>query len=406
MKHVMIKISFLAVQIVLALMTSSLFVVNLSFAQTQANSNSLERVIETQIESSNPIEAKKLLLDQAIEQVSTELIKEMIGENKWAKNRTLIASKVTRFSSRYIPYSKTGELIAVDKGFKMTSTLRVQVDQLQKLLQDQGLFYDFDGTPTVMPFYQLVNKVSNQKFVWWLGTEGKSSLPHLSRMIEDKLFDGFGKNGFYFIKAQSLGFDKSWPQVFRADSLRVDDWNALSAPYGFQIVVDGQIEVQSSTKTTGAYRVVFSLQAVQVSNERTIADVVRIFETDPGNIEVVVAKKVNEIIEPLAMDLSNQVLDAWQKGSIGASLYKLSIQGRLPLQLQSVFKESVKTKSRSVKAIRERMISADMIEFELDSSKSPKDLSAEISTVEVSGYVLKLVSVNDTGLVYELLRKQ
>lgn len=386
-----------------------LYLPKFGYAQTAVSNsaNNFERVVETQIESTNPIEAKRILLEQAVDQVSTELIKEMIGETKWAKNRTLISNKVTRFSGRYIPYSKTGELVPIENGFKMTSTLRVQIDQLQRLLQEQGLFYDFDGTPTVMPFFKIVNKANRDQFAWWVGTsEQKSALPYLGRTIEEKLFDGFGKSGFYFIKAQSLGFEKSWPALFKSEVLRVDDWNALSPSYGFQIVVDGFIEIQNSSKSKNAYKVTVSLQAVQVSNERTIADVVRVFETESGIMDVVIVKKVNEIIDGLAADLAGQVLDAWQKGSIGASLYKLSIQGRLPIQLQGQFKESVKARSRSVKAIRERLISADAIEFELDSAKAPRDLAAEISMVEVSGYVLKLLSVNDTGLVYELLRKQ
>src|SRR5437868_11053897 len=58
-----------------------------------------------------PQAAKRDIQDQASKKVSEELIKELIGEERYTKNKTLIQNKVEKLSNRYIPFAKPSELL-------------------------------------------------------------------------------------------------------------------------------------------------------------------------------------------------------------------------------------------------------------------------------------------------------
>ncbi len=89
------------------------------------------------------------------------------------------------------------------------------------------------------------------------------------------------------------------------------------------------------------------MTALQVSNGRNIADCPVASDTDSGSRETAVDKKLREVIEATANDLSSQVLEAWQRGSLGTSVIRLTIQGRNSLPLMESLKERIRSPNHS-----------------------------------------------------------
>src|SRR6185312_6605661 len=133
-------------------------------------------------------------------------------------------------------------------------------------------------------------------------------------------------------------------------------------------------------------------------------EVARQFETDLGGYETAVGKKLKEVNDQVAQDLSSQVLEAWQRGAIGASLYKLVIRGHLPLQQQEALKDVVKNKVREVKNIRERLISSDSVIYEVDSALGPKEFATKVPQLDVGGIKLVLESSSATEAIYRIAK--
>jgi hypothetical protein len=121
---------------------------------------------------------------------------------------------------------------------------------------------------------------------------------------------------------------------------------------------------------------------------------------------LIVDKKFKEISEGMAQDLASQVFEAWSRGTIGSSLYRLSLKGRLPLQMRDQFKEQMKLKLREIKNIKERLISSDVTTYELDSSLNPKELALKLKEFEMPPYRIILESSNELEIVYRLQRTQ
>ncbi|MCE3010185.1 MAG: hypothetical protein LW875_06205 [Proteobacteria bacterium] len=371
---------------------------SLSFGKTL-----VDRVVENQTTEKNPLAAKNELTSDAMTKVSEELIKEIIGEAKYARNRNLIVTKIIRNSARYIPFSKSGELQSLsDGGWKLTTNLRVSVDDLQTMLLEQGLFYEQDSTPIVLPLIQWTDKIAGRSLNWRSGGSETSSnfLLKQATDFENVLKNAFQKNNFYLLRPQNTGLDKFLPTSYQAGFLSIDLETDLAQKFGSQLVVRGIIELETSQRSSisGTAQVSFRLTAVQALNNRTIAEIVRVFDVERGSTEVLIERKLKEVSDMVAQDLSNQVLEAWQKGTLNASLYRLSVRGRLPLQNQELFKEVLKSKVREIKSVRERWITADEVVFEIDSSISPQEIAKRLSDFAVGSFRYRVVSSSEAEL--------
>lgn len=362
----------------------------------------LERTQEASSKDKNPVVAKAEMISFITERVSEELVKEIIGEGKYNRNKQLIASKILKQSARFIPFSKPGELQPLPEGFKMSLTVKISVDDLQALLLENGLFYESDGTPIVLPAIRIMDRVNSRSLAWWV-SEDKSNKTFLikeGKALEEQLKSSFAKNNFYLLRPQNLQMMNFLPASLKSENLSSEDWQRMAQRLGAPILIYGELTISKSQERSDAFTLALKMTALQVMNGRVIAEVARVFETDGGAFEMVVERKLKEILESSGQDLAGQVLEAWQKGALGASLYRLSIRGRLPLLQQEAFKEILKNKIREVKNIRERLISEDTLVFEVDSALSPKELAGKMPQMEVGPYQLFLESASETELIY------
>ncbi|GIL21257.1 MAG: hypothetical protein BroJett041_23710 [Candidatus Jettenia caeni] len=372
----------------------------LSSAQVQ---KWIERTTEVSTKEQNSNLAKKELIELGTAKISEEVIKEIIGDSKYSRNRNLIENKIIKNAARFIPLSKPGDLQSTQEGFKMTLGLRVNMDDLQAILLENGLFYEQDGTPIVLPFIKLIDKVSGKSYYWWAGQEegSKSTLVRESRDIEVAYQEAFQKNNFYYLKPQHYKYAELVPSSFRVDTLGMDEYQQLAQAFSAPLVVKGDILFTKGTHGE-SYQLDIKLSAIQVSNGRSIAEISRTFDVEGSSPEQAMRKKLKEISEPVAHDLSTQILDAWQKGAIGTSLYKITVKGRLNILQQELFKELLKSKVREIKVIKERVIGTDAIVFEADSAIPPKEIQKKASGLDLNGVLLVAEESNDQEIVFEV----
>ena len=378
----------------------------LSLTSKAQQNQMIERTTESEIKEKNAVVAKRNLQEQMTEKVSEDLIKEIIGENKFNRNRTAIATKIIKNSSRFIPFSKMGELKPTENGYKMALTLKISVDALQKMLMDQGLFYETDGTPVLIPFVKYTDRVNLKEFSWWFEKENISTnvfLKKLNVLFEKQLKTALGRVSFYSIRPLTLRYQNEKTILNNLNpQLSAVELQNLANTFSAEIILFGEIQFFKSTERMDSYKLDISLTAMQASNNRIIAQLSRQFVTDAGAFEPVVEKKWKEVSDAILNELSNQILEAWQKGSIGASLYKLVIDGRIPIPQQEGLKVVIQSKTREIKNIRERMVSADKIVFEIDSTISTKEIASRLKEIEFGGIKVVLDEVDDAKLVYKL----
>ncbi len=378
---------------------------SLVFAQKQSSDSKLvERLYEGTSHNENVVQARAEITAEAFERISEDLMKEIIGEKKYTRNKALIQSKIIKNSARYIPFSHPGEVKPEGEGFRMAVTVKVNIDDLQSLLLENGLFYESDGTPTVLPVMRWNDKTNSKVYRWWMDGDDQSHmfLVQQNRNLETVLKQAFAKNQFYVQMPGLFHYHQILSGAFKSDHWTADDLQIIGQKLGVQIVLDGEVSVSKSTERSEAQKIEIKMSAIQVMNGRSIAEVSRQFETDPGSFEMVVERKMKEVLEQASIDLSGQVFEAWARGAIGASLYKLTLRGRLPLGQQEALKEMLKSKVREIKNIKERLISTDEIVYELDSAITPKDLGMKLKEFEIAGLKFSLSLSNESEITYQL----
>lgn len=335
----------------------------------------------------NAVEARREIQDQAAQQVTEDLAKEVLGEEKFLKNRSLILGKIARSSARYIPFVKPGNLEPAPEGMKMPVAMKVNIAAFRQVLQDNGLLNENDTAPVILPLVSFVDRQNGQTERWWTGQgqTSKALLVNMNRLFEGSLRAAFQKNGFYVRKPQGDGLKGSTPKVLRSENAGPEDVQLLGDWFGAPLVVTGAVNMMRSPVATSVARIEVKLSVVQTSNNRPIADVARVYETEAGTYETVIERRWKDVVDALASDLAAQVLEAWQKGSVGSSQLKLVIEPRPKLQEIEPLKERLKSSSAGIRSVRERLVSAKQLVLEVDSPVSAEDLSKRLNGLDFNG---------------------
>jgi hypothetical protein len=353
-----------------------------------------ERSIEVQVDEKNSNIASRLLLEQATEKISEQVIRETIGVAKFNRNLSVIQNKVLKLSSRFVPLAKPGELIQTENGFKMSVVLRVSPEELQQVLLENGLFYDSDVAPIIIPFVSFEDKVEGQSYSWW--NESQSPLSKWSRDFEIKLRRAFWKNGFYLMRPQGYRFSEMLSASDFEKRKTAGDLNA-------QIYVEGLISVKSNYGHNDQNLIVFHLMALQTSNNRSIAEVTRQFEAHSG---ATTAAKFHEVLDSVSQDLANQILETWQKGSLGANSLLMTFLGPITLKQRELLRQDLQARAQLIKSAHERKIGHNSLTWEIESGLTPKELGARLAKIQVGNSEFVFKSSDEKSMVYEVNRPQ
>ncbi len=371
------------------------------FAQS---SDLIEKAFTGTSNEKTPLGARRDIQEQAAKKISSELIKNLIGDDRYLKNKTVIQNKIERVSNRYVPLSKPGELVLEGDTYKMTVTMKVSLKDLKALLQENSLLVENDTAPVVLPLISFTDKVDFKSYRWWKphDIDGKSFLISENRHFENALRGAFQKYNFYLIKAAALG--PQVPSSIQNERLSLDDMQLMNQYFGAPLVIEGAVQFAKSPESSNRYRIEIKLNALQVSNGRPIADVLRRFETEAGIFEAVTDKKFREVIDGTSQDLASQVYEAWQRGTVGSTVIRLSFQGRIPLNQQESFKDKLRAQLPQIRTIRERLISAEGIVYEVDTNMNSKDFAGKLSNLEIDGKKWISRSSSDSEVIMQLQR--
>ncbi len=365
----------------------------------------IEKNIEVKTNSSNPVQARTALMDQAVEKVSEEMIVAIIGEAKYQRNRAQIQSRVLKKSGRYIPFTKASDLVPVPgaAGFSMSVQLKVSPKNLEALLLENGLFYESDGTPLIVSFIQWVDRVQLRSFSWWSpGQNDKQSLlAKLSQETENSLKGALQKQNFYLIPTQAQRYGEALSRSEQVENLRLEDQQALAQKYSAQIFIQGRFS-WGQLPNSRLWALTSHVQAMQAGNGRSIGEVFRQVELGVQVSDSALEKKAKELMEQVALEIAAQIVDAWQKGSLGSEVYRLRLVGRFNVIEREQAKLALESASKDLKSIRERKITPDELIFEFESATKPDKL--KLSDLQVAGKRLRFEGVDGNELVYRLRR--
>ena len=158
------------------------------------------------------------------------------------------------------------------------------------------------------------------------------------------------------------------------------------------MVLRGDLRVRESKEVTGAWTVQIKMVVDPVVRGRSVAEVSRTYETEIGPTEVVVKKVLQKESEELSKDLATQVFEAWSRGTLTTTPLRLAIRGQFSPQQLVEIRQLLQRAHREIKAIRERSLEQERVDFEIDWSSTPAQFVEKIKAMELPGYQKKISS--------------
>lgn len=357
----------------------------------------IEKVYEGSTTLDRAVQARRSIIDEAIAKVSEELIQSILGEKRYKKNKKVITDKIFRQASRYIPVIKAGDLQKTADGKQsLAVTLQINSKVLETLLQEQGLLYDNESAPMMIPFISINDQVRGGAYRWWK-EENSSNLNGMWEFLENQFQKSLFSLGFYVQRPEASMMRLMLPKGYQADVLTTEQVQSLAQRWNIPLATTGDLVISKDAKGD----IVFNLRlfVTQVNTGRVLAQLYRQNKlSQKENLENLNFKRGLGFVTEAYRDLGQQMLEAWQRGILSSTLVRLEVQGGLPIGKYELFKETLKSANRSIRQVRERMISSQSVLFELEINGAIGDLTSSLNqvTVDELRYQLKGVDAQNT----------
>lgn len=396
MKH---NFFFLKMMLISVLITVGLAPMK-SFAQAM-DDELLSISSEGTSKATSQLEATREIQAKALSGAARDQVIEMIGDKRYAKNKALVENRIVREAAKFIPFVQPGDIVKLPDGsWKMKVDLKISVGSLRKMVIDTGLLTDADTPVTILPMIGFTDRVKSISYRWWMGDsrdESRKSVVEWARVVQMGLHKELMHQGFHLQLPVEGALSNVIPPAFRVDRASSQDLKQLGEYLGISMALRGDVRVKDSREVPGGWQIAMRLEVIPVQGGRTVAEISRTFETDPGPADLMVRKKLEKEIGEVSKDLSTQVLDAWTRGTLAATTVKLAIRGQLSPKQLSEFRTQLTRSLRDIKAMRERLFEPGRVVFEVDYAASPEEFRDHLKSLALAGFANKLVVDSELG---------
>ncbi len=371
------------------------------FNLSKAAESLVEKTLTLQSNDRDAATAKRNIQNLAIVQASEDLVRDMVGEEKYQKLKKQVENKVYRQYVKYIPFITQTNVEPGPEGFKSTVVLKISLNNLKTMLQDNGFLVETEGAGVILPLINVVDRVNLKAYRWWQPspTQNNAFFVEIEQILESELKQSFFKNNFYVMKPLDARLYQQIPLEHQNERPSSLDLNYLGKSFNAPFAILGQVTLNLSDSPQ-AYKVEIKMDVMQISSGRVLANVMRKFETDSGIFEQVVAKKIRSVFDSMSSDLATQVKDVWQKGAVGAHPLLLVLHGHTPIPWQEQLKDQIRLNIPQIKSVYEKSIFDDQVIYELNTNMSLVDFSKRVESLKVVGHELLKESIDSEKVTF------
>ena len=317
----------------------------------------------------------------------------------------LIENKIIRESSKFIPYLNPGEISKGPDGkYSQTIELKVSLGGVRNAILAMGLGSDSEEPIVILPMIAWNDTVKTATYRWWTSESVKNPtnfiVPFYDRMHR-VLAKEFNLQGFPFVFPMGVSGGLLIPDSLRFERPKASDLPDLAEFFNSTVMLKGEVFVRQSSKFSSGIQAQVRLSAIHMERNRLIAESIRKIELENGN-DGFLKQKFSDEVGEMARDLSSQISDAWQKGTIGAMLVKLVFKGPHNPKISGEIKNLVLRSSAQVRAIKERLFEPRQLTFEMDFTGSVPELVESLQSQTLQSKPLKIISSDTNSIVIGL----
>lgn len=358
-------------------------------------------------QATSSVEASKEIQAKAIAEVVRERVRDILGEKRFQKNKSVIESKIVRQSAKFIPFINTSTPVRQEDGsWRMKIELKLSSASLHKMILEAGLLNDAESSAAILPMISFVDRQKSGSLRWWMGEPKSESTALLSRVSQDfheALQVEFSRQGFHVIKPQGRRFSPI-PNAFQVERPGSREYKFLSDFFQAPMILKGDVRIKEIHEPIHAAVCAIKLQVVQAQTGRTVAEMSRQIEADigSGNYDTVIANKLAAELPEVAKDLASQVYEVWQRGTLNTNQIRLAIRSSLTPKQLTNFKSGLMGQVQQVKSLRERLFDGSGVQFEVDYSGETDTLIDRLKALHLQGFETRVSSVSDSFVTMEV----
>lgn len=384
-----------------------LFAALMPFA-VQAQEQSLDLTVEVSTATKDHGVARRELLDAAARKGVEEFLKSEFGDDVVAKHRATVDGKILKEFSKFVPSSRHIEFRETPEGFKSTVSVKLNRTDLIRQGFAAGLRRPMELEPIVLPLWTWIDGVKLAQSNWWLPSNAPETLwlSSMSQGWESFAASAFEKQGLQFLRPQQLKFATAVPETRRKPTLDADDVDALAKHWKAPMVLEGSVRTSPVPGRTDVFRIDVDWKVKFMRNGREVGELKRNFETDAGPYETVVDRKLREIRDGLVQELAEQVGETRRRNALQAEVMEFEINGDLQPVQKEMLRRQLAEKYRSIKGVRERMISGKRLLLEVDVNPPVENVTRELTEVNFDTWGVRLDSQSAGRLVFRVVSKK
>ena len=355
------------------------------------------------VEETDERKARREAIDQATNAVTVEMVKREIGEDRYKENLTKVETQVKALKNRFIPFFKILSSEKNPEGYKFSIEVKVSTTDLRQVLQQKGLFASQSRTGITIPFVEFNNNISGESYRWWSPVFGVSNdLGLLSQTFENQMFQGFLDKGLFLLRPQAFNMIHMIPDFMRKTYLTQTEMVQLTSLKNGQLYLDGRVDILSSPLRENAFRVRVQVSCKQASNGKSVAEVVRTFDTPSGQQLNQINSKISELARETGSEIAGQVYDLWQRGALEAQVLQLAVTGDLSHEQLLKLKKQLTDSIGLSNGMTERLFEPGRVTFEMDYRGGVEALSQKLKKAKLEGFISQVVSSNAQQIILDV----
>ena len=387
------------------------FVVGLAQAQAQDVQTFVKEI-------SLDADDKQAAQQQALNEVSRELIESMLGAGKFQKHKGKITKQIIRNQNRYILSVRSSQpKLKEEGGFISQVKVKVSRENLKQLLLENNLFYSSQGSFCLLPVITLASYLSGKKqsWSWWLKKQSAEPfLQKVSALFFDRLSEELISIGFYPLNPVFQKMYEGTPPVFLPKkSSRVKDFAPLAEFYTCDIILSGHIqfgdipsdessfgggllsffkseeEKPADKKIVVKKSIQFFFHVFNIKTYRPLFKIKKQFSFSPLFAKQP-EKEFGEHLTNVLDSFTYQLSFYQEKGALELSRLMLSVQGPLTYMEKEQLKESLIQKVSSLKNLEKRFLTSNRIVYEAESSQNIKAIKKELEKLKLTKFVIQV----------------
>ena len=358
------------------------------------------------------IDSKQLAQSQAINEVSIELVEEMLGEEKFQAKREKIEEYIIKNKNHYVLSTRSSKPTLQEEGdFTSLVTLKISKENLKNLLLEHKLFYDSKGSFCFLPIVSFISHFDKKKnYSWWLENKNIDfQLKEISSSFFQLFSEELIKQGFYALNPVFQKMYEGTPSfVLPRRGFNVKNFIPLANFYTCDMILSGSIQLgklSDSSKSSGSlfsffkpkqdsslsdkYFTKFFFNVFNIKTRQFLFKIQKQFPFDPisqNNPQKEVSLGLKNVLDSFTYQLSLY----HQKGSLDLNRLMISVQGPLNYGQKEQLKKLLVQNVSSLKSLQERFLTSNRVLYEAEASQSIRVIAKQLRTLSLSEFVVQV----------------